>query len=885
MKSLIVFLCLLFTGIQAGQAGGPLDGNVRWDYHKTPLIDILRDIENAAPLAFSYGNIKVSQPVSIQYTGPLSDGLDQLLTGQGIVYKAIGDQIVLKYGEIKGQDVKGRLLDADGSYPLIGATVVVISSDPLVGTTTNEEGLFRLSGLTVGRYDLRVDYLGYEPLTVPQVLVSTGKEVFLDLALQESALELEEVVIVAGVDKSKPVNEMATLSARTFSVEETRRFAASISDPARMAQSYAGVSSGGDDLSNEIIIRGNSARGLLWRLEGVEIPSPNHFGDMGSGGGAVSMLSASTLATSDFYTGAFPAEFGNALSGVFDLKMRTGNADKREYSIMFGNLGLEAALEGPFKKGGKATYLANYRFSTLGFMGKFLPSLQDIVPAYQDLSFKINVPTDKAGTFTIFGLGGVNTEDDEGIRDSTQWEGGGSHYDYYDKSRTGVIGLTHTYLFKNDRSYLKSALSGSAYTFYDITHYLIASDGYKEVKVDETNFRDYAVNASVTFNHKFDAANRLRAGLTITDKIFNYRYDTREQAAPNWSNGITEDELGDWLSFFRNRGNSVYLESFVQHKYRFAGDWTLNAGVNFSWLFLNNTFAVDPRVGLSWQFRPDQALSLAVGLHSRPEHTSTYLMERIDNGVTSSPNLNLEMTKAFHAVAGYDLSFKGDFRLKAEAYFQYLFHVPVSRNPASGFSVLNSAGVFDIIYMNDINGEVLVSEGTGMNFGLDLTLEKFFTKGYYFLVTGSVFDSRYATVNGEYYHTAYANNFLFNALGGKEFTVGRKKKSLLAINAKFTFYDGRRQTPIDLEASQEAGYTVFLPDAHNTEKLRPYYRFDAGIAYTINAPRCTHSFMFDVQNLTNHYNVYAKIYDNFSGKEIEIYQNGAVPVVNYRVEF
>jgi len=878
--SLITLLTLAMLNLMANV---PMDKHVQWEYEKVSLKEVLKDIEATENITFSYGNVKLNRNVSIQFKGPLEEGLEKLLSPDNIIFKTIGDQIVLKYGEIKGKDIKGRVMDIDADYALIGATIIVVGSDPLIGTTTDVEGYFRLGGLTVGRYDLKVEYIGFETRTIPQVLVTTGKDAHLNIDMVESTMELEEVVITANIDKTKPLNDMATVSARSFSVEETRRFAAAISDPARMAQSYAGVTGGGDDLSNEIIIRGNSARGLLWRLEGIDIPSPNHFGDLGSGGGNISMLSSSTLSNSDFYTGAFPAEFGPALSGVFDLRFRNGNTDDQEFSIMFGNLGLEVAAEGYLKKGSNASYLVNYRFSTLGFMGKFLPSLQDAIPAYQDLSLKVNVPTKKAGVFTVFGLGGISTEEEEGVRDSTQWEGGSSHYDFNEKSRLGVIGLTHKYLFSNNKSYLKTSLAGSAYTFEDLTEILIASDNYKPVNVDETHFEDYSVDASMTFNHKFNAKHNLRAGLKTTTKLYNYDYKSTVEDVT--VTGNEEEDANKFITYFKNKGSSQYLESYIQHKYRFAENWTLNSGINFSCLFLNNTYGIDPRIGLSWNFRPNQKLAIAAGLHSKPEHTSTYLMERITGGNVTSPNLNMEMTKALHAVLGYDLTFAKDFRLKIEAYYQYLYNVPVSVNQSSGFSILNTSGVFDIIFMNDRDGEVLVSEGTGINYGLDITLEKFFTKGYYFMVTGSLFDSRYSTLNNEYYKTVYASNYIFNLLGGKEFTVGRKKKNLFAFNGKFTYYDGRRQTPIDLEASREVGYTVRIEDAYYTEKLKPYYRFDVGIAYTINARRSTHSLMFDVQNLTNHFNVYGQYFEPFTNNIENLYQNGAIPVVNYRVAF
>ena len=180
-------------------------------------------------------------------------------------------------------------------------------------------GEFKLSKVPVGRTTLAVSYLGYESLTLREIMVTSGKELVLNLEMTESTKNMNEVVITAAHDKTQAFNEMATVSARSFTVEETGRYAASYFDPARMAQTFAGVSVGGStsDLFNEIVVRGNSPKGILWRLEGVEIPNPNHFGGLGSSGGAISMLSSSTLANSDFYTGAFPTEFGNCLIRCF----------------------------------------------------------------------------------------------------------------------------------------------------------------------------------------------------------------------------------------------------------------------------------------------------------------------------------------------------------------------------------------------------------------------------------------------------------------------------------------------------------------------------------------------------------------------------------------
>ncbi len=243
------------------------------------------------------------------------------------------------------KSIRGQVFDKDSQMPLFGASLVIADSDPQIGTTTDMDGEFNFGKLPVGRYDVIIYYLGYETNVITNVLLGSGKEVVLNIELTESVVNLEEVVVNGKKNKSEVINQMATVSARTFTVEETRRYAGSISDPARMASSFAGVT-GDPSGNNEIVIRGNSPRGMLWRLEGVDIPNPNHFAEEGSTGGPISILNGTTLDNSDFFTGAFPAEYGNAYSGVFDVSLRNGNNKRREYSIQAGLMGLMVQLKG-----------------------------------------------------------------------------------------------------------------------------------------------------------------------------------------------------------------------------------------------------------------------------------------------------------------------------------------------------------------------------------------------------------------------------------------------------------------------------------------------------------------------------------------------------------
>ena len=468
------------------------------------------------------------------------------------------------------QTIKGTITDKDSKIPLIGANIHVKSLPEPVGTSTDVEGNFRLNDIPIGRHDIEISYIGYEPMVLSSLMLTSGKEMVLNIELVESAISLEAAVVVADYDKTKTINEMATVSARSFSVEETSRYAASYYDPARMAQNYAGVtiSGGNGDLYNEIIVRGNSPSGVLWRLEGIEIPNPNHFGSLGNSGGAISMLSSSTLSNSDFYTGAFPSEFGNAISGVFDLNMRNGNSDKREYSFMLGALGVEAAIEGPFNKNSSASYLINYRYSTLAALSAVgLNPVGDVLPEYQDLSFKINVPTKKAGVFGLFGLAGKNRAYYEPTADTLRWESSDDKWGFEERQKVATVGLSHKIIL-NDNSYLKTVLAGSYNRYEEEDYWLDRENNYKKMVDEFSSFDDKIFRITSTYTNKLNAKNTVRAGVIFSQMNFDFEFKE-----------VEEDTLRTYLD---NRGDAQMVQAFGHWKYRISKDWTLNTGLHYT---------------------------------------------------------------------------------------------------------------------------------------------------------------------------------------------------------------------------------------------------------------------------------------------------------------
>ncbi len=770
------------------------------------------------------------------------------------------------------QTIRGTIVDQDTKIPLIGANILVLETADPKGATTDLEGYFKIEKVPLGRISLQVTYLGYEPAILSEIMVTSGKEVVLNVALAESIESLEEVVVVAKLDKENPLNEMATVNARSFSVEETSRYAASFYDPARMALNYAGVAIGGgtDDLNNEIVVRGNSPKGILWRLEGIEIPNPNHFSSLGSSGGGVSMLSSTMLTNSDFYTGAFPAEFGNALSGVFDVRLRNGNNEKNEYAFMLSVLGLEAGIEGPFSKNSKASYLLNYRYSTLGLLTKLgLNLVDDDDVIYQDLSFKVNVPTAKAGTFGLFGLIGNNSSSFEPARDSTKWENNDGE-GYQEGETVGTIGLSHR-LVLTEKSYLQTIAILSNNQYRGEAFFLEADDNYRRTVEDVENFDNFVFRAKTTYTHKLNAKSTIRAGA-----IFSYEKFTLDEQEFDFS-------TNELFTLFDNKGSGTRNQAFAQWKYRFNPQWTLNTGFHVTHLGINNRISFEPRLALQYQMNPRQKLSAALGIHSKPEHIALYLSETIlPDGRTISPNPDLDMTKSLHAVLGYDWKLFNNYRLKTELYYQYLYQVPVTDDTSiTGFrSALNTLSVWELV-----RTEALVNDGTGRNLGVDITLEKFFSKGSYFMVTASLFDSKFKGKNGTSFNTRFNSNYLLNVIGGKEFKIGKEKKNRFGLNLKYILTGGNRDTPIDVAASMQQGQAIYKLAELNTLRLPNYTRIDLGVNYRINGPRMSHNIRLDIQNVLNRENVQQRFFNPSSGSYFDQTQSGLIPVFSYRIEF
>jgi hypothetical protein len=764
------------------------------------------------------------------------------------------------------QTIKGTVTNAETKVPVIGANVVILGSDPMVGAVTDEQGNFRIQHIRIGRRTLKITSIGYIDFQLNDLMVTSGKEIILDISLYEKVYEGKEIVVKGNKSKESSVNSMNLISSRRFSVEESNRYAGGFNDLSRMATAFAGVASFNGE-TNEIVIRGNSPRGLLWRVEGIEISNPNHFprGDGASGGG-ISIITSDVITDSDFLTGAFGSEYGNALSGVFDINLRKGNQEKYEYSFKLGAIGIEAMAEGPVSKRQKGSFLINYRYSTLALLETAGFHLVDntVIPTFHDLTFTLSLPTKKAGSFMIFGLGGNSQAGEKAIRDSLHWDLNRDRIDESEVHLTGAMGVKHIFLFKNQKTYLRSTLLLNAEqnsSFSDSLDNRYAPITIYKEGIEYTTFR-----SSINLNHKLNAKNTFRTGITYSLMGFKI------------SAGNLNHHPNTFNYFISDSGSANLIQTYFQWKNNPIENIELIGGFHSMYFLLTHEATLEPRFALRWKFAGDQSVNYGAGLHSRIEPLSMYY-----SGITNAdgqfvqPNLHLRMTKALHQVLGYDICWNSYHRFKTEVYFQYLFDVPIDASGQTTFSTLNYKGGIEIY--------PLTNKGIGYNYGLELTLERFHFHGIYYLVTVSLFDSKYRAADNHFYNTLYNSHFIINTLIGKEFQLGKKGNKTLGVNSRLYYKGGNRVTPIDIDSSILEGRAVYIYSRTFAEKTTDFIRWDAGINLNVNLKSWAWHFSLDLQNVLNRKNIYTEYYDPETRTLKYLYSLPLIPVFNFKVDF
>jgi len=745
--------------------------------------------------------------------------------------------------------IRGTLKDADTGLPLTGANLRLMPSGK--AAVADSGGVFRFDRLAAGRYVLSVSMVGYESLVVPEIFLESGKENVQDLKLGMRAGQLAEATVIS----ARPV---AFNSVQAITVEQTLRYASTYLDPARVATSFAGVAAANDQ-ANGLVIRGNSPNSMQWRLEGVEIVNPNHLSNAGTfsdratqTGGGVNILSTQLVGTSYFLTGAFPAQYGNALSGVLDMNLRKGNNEKTEFTAQAGLIGLDLAAEGPFSKKSKASYLANYRYSFTGLLGAMGVKFGGEDITFQDFSFNINLPTDHAGTFTFFGLGGLSSNTFRAEKDTTTWEFEKDGQDIIYKNKMGAAGVTHNVIL-GIRSSLNSTIVASGLGI-SRSGYLVNPENIEDKRLFERDEQTKGrVSLSSILSYRSGERSRLKTGVYVT-------WQTDGIALPDLTSGVL------------TKINGFLIQPFATWNYQWSSRLSTELGVHNLYYTTSGSNSVEPRAAVRYQVSGTQQISFSYGLHSQLQLPQIYMSGK--NPLSAQhDNLRLGPNKSHHFVAGYQKNFNSSTYLKVEVYDQELFNIPVS-SANGGFSAINLIET----YVNT----PLSGTGKGRNHGIELTLQKLLSGQYYYLISGSLYRATYIGSDGIRRRSRFDGNHTFSFTGGKEFRSG---DNTWGINTKILWIGGFRETPIDAAVSASKKKTVYADVQSYSIKMKDYFRPDLRIYWKKSKAKYSRTLALDMQNVSGTKNEAYSYYDTYKKQIVRKDQLGLIPVLSYRWEF
>ena len=780
---------------------------------------------------------------------------------------------------MQAETLRGTVKDAITGEPLIGATVKIVELEN-AAAIADIDGKYQINLSKGGRYTIEANYVGYEPSVTKEILISGAKEVVLDITLRENSTELKEVVVRPRVNKEATVNPTVLTGGVMLSMEEASRFAGGYNDPARLVMSFAGVSGEAD--GSGLSIHGNAPERMQYRIEGVEVFTPNHFNDLWNAGyGLVSALNSNVIGNSDFFTSTFNANYNNALSGVFDVKMRPGNNTKYENILQIGTVSEELTLEGPISRKHNSSYIVNYRYGFTSLVDKLgLVDTDGSHMSFQDFSWKLNFPTKRAGTFSVFGLGFLDTNWDERMKIKDTH----SAYDASDndsKLAQLLAGVSHKILLGNKWTW-RSTLA------YNMQH-IKDNEYYYGLKRDENDVLIYPLE------YEEPEQKYLFSKQKINEDRIIFNTELSKQVNDKWLTQFGGEYSHRFFNLVYRSADRLYApvetmkditnmkddtglaSVFWQNLYKFNDHLSATAGISANYFLYSKKYSVEPRVSMKWDPNEKNSFALGYGLHSMVEKLDAYFYRDDDGKLV---NKDLGLTKAHHFQATYMYKFNSNLTLRANAYYQYGFNTPVGID-GSTYCVTNR-------YFN-FTDEPLVNKGNTRNYGADITLEHYMSHGFFGQTNISLYRSQYRGVDKVWRNQMYDRRFMFKILGGKEWIIG---KNVLNVSAKYSIQGGLRYTPIDVDqmnANIDAGIVndepIYKDNEAFTKHFKPTGIIDLTVSYKINKKRVSHTIAFEGLNILGTDTPMFQRFD-LGTRQVRIDKGGiSLPNIFYRLDF
>lgn len=752
---------------------------------------------------------------------------------------------------LSAQTLRGTVRDAGSGEVLVAANLRLIAAmDSLPLTArTDTTGQYVFQNLRLGYYTLEVWHSGYSPMKFREIYIAGGKETVLDIAYdRDFDLPLLSITGAAARRPPQPLSEIP------LTREQTLRFPATFFDPARLAMTYPGVMNN-DDQANGLSIRGNSPAFVRWRLEGVDVVNPNHLTNAGTisdrpmaAAGGVLMFSAQLLDNSSLLTGSFPAGYGDALGGIMDINLRRGNSRQHEFTAQAGLIGLDFAAEGPLLQKGKNSYLVNYRYSTVGLLGQMGISFGDEEIDFQDLSFKLNFQGKNGGEWSLFGLGGLSNNVFEHKTDSVAIEAFKDFFDIDYQSKTGIIGLSN-WSPLGKKGWVKFTIAASGQT--NERSSVSEADEYKQYGSND-ELEESKVSGTATLSQRLSAQIRLMAGSMLTRQYF------RGESVVNLSpQEIARHEFfvaQPWANILWNSKNEKTAVRLGLHSLIFP---------------YKDRISAEPRLTVMQTLAPNHRLALSAGQYSQV--APLWLLKD-----------ELDIMRAWHAGLNYSWAINSGWIFRTELFWQRQTDSGVDENTASTFSLLNENDYR--IYLQ----KELIYNGLGENKGVEISVERYLSGGWFVLANATLFKSDYRGSDRVWRPARWDARHVFNFTGGREWQRDKRPGHVRAfgVNGRLGWSGGLRAMPVDATASAAAGATVFDDNDGFSINQKDYFRLDLRVYWKRSfSDRRNSTFAMDFQNATMQENVAYQYFDPFTKKVETKYQLGLIPNISWRLEF
>jgi hypothetical protein len=663
--------------------------------------------------------------------------------------------------------IKGQVTDALNNEPIAFANVLLLGTD--IGTTTDVDGNFEITGLEPKLYDVRASYLGYTNKTEYEVQVTNSKPAIVNLALSESAQDLEEVVV-----KASPFTktEESPLSLRTIGVAEIQRNPGGNRDISRVIQTLPGVTTPAG-FRNDLIIRGGAPNENRFYLDDVEVPTINHFATQGASGGPVGLINVNFIREVEFYSGAFPSNRGNTLSSVLEFKQRDGRDDRIGGTFLMSATDVGVTLEGPV--GDKTTFLASVRRSYLQFLFDVigLPFL----PTYNDFQVKVKHKFNKKNELTFIGLGALDqfqlnldaneTEEQQFLLNqlpvSPQWNyTNGLVYKHYADNGFWTFVVSRNMLNNESEKYLDNDDSSEE----NLTLRYKSQEIENKLRVEhDIRFGDFKLNYGLGYQY-------VKYNVSTFNRIFT-------SAGPQTIDFASNFDLNRYELFAQ--GSQKFLDERLTLSLGFrmdANDYSTemsNLGQQFS-----------PRFSASYALTERLAVNFNTGIYYQlPPYT---ILGYQEDGVFVNRENGIKYIRNDHVVAGFEYNTASNSKISIEGYYKYYYDYPFLLRDS--LTLANLGGDFGVL-----GNEPVVPRSEGRSYGIEFLFQQRLYKGFYGIASYTLGWSEFEDKNGNFVPSSWDARHIANVVVGKRF----EKNWEVGVN--WRFQTGLPFTPFDRQAS------------------------------------------------------------------------------------